>query len=78
MQPIALEDIEADGKLEEGFQEDSMVSAMPNAQDFEKDYQTCPDCAKIFHSVEGRDAGFGASAISGVLHQSRKTTDFQG
>ena len=26
----------------------SMVSAIPDAQDFEKDYQTCPDFVKIF------------------------------
>ena len=52
MQPIALEDIETDGRLEEGFQEASMVSEMPDAQDFEKDYQTCPDFAKIFTAVK--------------------------
>jgi hypothetical protein len=30
----------------------SMVSAMPDAQDFEKDYQTCPDFAKIFIALK--------------------------
>jgi len=53
VQPIALGDIEADGKLEEGFQEASVVSAMPDIQDFEKDYQTCPDFMKIYAALKG-------------------------
>ena len=52
MQPIALEDIEADGKLREGYEEASVVSAMPVAQDFKKDYQTCPDFAKVFTALK--------------------------
>ena len=51
VQPIAIADMEADGKLEKGFPEASMVSAMPDAQDFEKDYLTCNDFAKIFTAL---------------------------
>ena len=52
MQPIAIADMEADGKLEEGFPEASVVSAMPDAQDFAKDYLTCNDFAKIFTALK--------------------------